>query len=110
MTLFVLNNNTIYCSIFSAEAGFSVLVQAELQLVFFLTLFRFRERRTPLLTLPHFLLPQSPPSEINFNIFPHRTIGALVQSNVTGIGYYIRSRLPYVTVLYIHKIISSTMF
>jgi hypothetical protein len=35
----------------------------------------------------HFLLPESPPSELNFNFFR-----ALVQSSVTDIGCYIRSR------------------
>jgi hypothetical protein len=39
----------------------------------------------------HFLLPESPPAELQ--IFPQRSNGALVQSNVTDIGYYIRSRL-----------------
>jgi hypothetical protein len=32
-----------------------------------------------------------------FQIFPHRTNDALVQSGVTGIGYYIRSRLSLFT-------------
>jgi hypothetical protein len=39
-----------------------------------------------------FLLPELPPSELNLKFFPHYTNGALIQSSMTGTGYYITIR------------------
>jgi hypothetical protein len=53
-----------------------------------------RIRQTPPYAPPqirlHFLPPELPPSVLNL-IFPYRTKGALVQSRVKDIGYYISS-------------------